>query len=75
MMREAALEDLSKDLSEINNIGKNISSDVNKIKFDLSSWTTPPEVSGSEALHHTGNDEVDKSKGSASTIENPDKSG
>lgn len=42
LMREAQLEDLSKDLSEINKIGGELSSDVRKIETDLSSWTTPP---------------------------------
>jgi len=43
LMREASLEDLSKDLSDINKIGSQISSDVKKMEIDLSSWTTPPE--------------------------------
>jgi Sec-independent protein translocase protein TatA len=43
LIREASLEDLSKDLSEINKIGGQLTSDVKKIEFDLSSWTTPPD--------------------------------
>ncbi len=42
LMREASLEDLSKDLSDINKIGSELSSDVKKVDADLSSWTTPP---------------------------------
>jgi Sec-independent protein translocase protein TatA len=44
LMREANLEDLSKDLSDINKIGGQISSDVKKLDIDLTSWTTPPEL-------------------------------
>jgi Sec-independent protein translocase protein TatA len=43
LMREASLEDLSKELSDINKIGGQINSEVKKIELDLSSWTTPPE--------------------------------
>ena len=42
LMREAALEDLSKDLADINNIGGEISHGVKRVEQDLSSWTTPP---------------------------------
>ncbi len=42
LMREAQLEDLSKDLTDINKIGSELSSDVRKIEKDLSPWTTPP---------------------------------
>ncbi len=42
LMREAQLEDLSKDLTDINKIGGELSSDVRKIEKDLSTWTTPP---------------------------------
>jgi len=43
LMREASLEDLQKDLADINKIGGQISSEVKKVEQDLSSWTTPPE--------------------------------
>jgi Sec-independent protein translocase protein TatA len=43
LMREANLEDLQKDLSDINQIGGQISNEVKKAEFDISSWTTPPE--------------------------------
>ena len=43
LMREASLEDLSKDLTEINKIGKDITREVKSVEVDLSSWTTPPE--------------------------------
>ena len=42
LMREANMEDLSKDLSDINKIGGQISSDVRKMEIDLTSWTPPP---------------------------------
>jgi len=42
LMREANMEDLSKDLPDINKIGGEISGDVKKMELDLSSWTTPP---------------------------------
>ncbi len=42
LMREANLEDLSKDLSDINKIGGQINADVKKMEIDLASWTTPP---------------------------------
>lgn len=56
LMREANLEDLSKDLSDINKIGGQISSDVKKLEIDLASWTTPPELAG-DKLHPVDPDE------------------
>jgi Sec-independent protein translocase protein TatA len=44
LMREASLEDLSKDFADINKIGNDISKDVRQVQSDLSSWTTPPEL-------------------------------
>jgi len=46
LMREATLEDLQKDLKDVNKIGGQISSEVKKIETDLSSWTTPPDAPG-----------------------------
>ena len=43
LMREASLEDLSKDLTDINKIGGQLNDEVKKMELDLSSWTTPPE--------------------------------
>ncbi|HSB66127.1 MAG TPA: twin-arginine translocase TatA/TatE family subunit [Anaerolineales bacterium] len=43
LMREANMEDLSKDLADINKIGGQLKSDIKKVDADLSSWTTPPE--------------------------------
>ena len=43
LMREANLEDLQKDLSDINQIGGQISKEVKQAEFDISSWTTPPD--------------------------------
>lgn len=45
LMREASMEDLQKDLSDINKIGGQISSEIKKVEVDLSPWTTPPEPS------------------------------
>lgn len=45
LMREAAMDDLSKDLSDLNQIGGEISKEVKNVENDLSSWTTPPELS------------------------------
>jgi Sec-independent protein translocase protein TatA len=44
LMREASIEDLNKDLQDINKIGGQISSEVKKVEMDLSSWTTPPDL-------------------------------
>src|SRR4030042_2774458 len=44
LMREANLEDLSQDLTDINKIGGQISAEVKKIETDLTSWTTPPDL-------------------------------
>lgn len=46
LMREASLEDLSNDLSDINKIGGQLSKEVKKVESDFSSWTTPPELKG-----------------------------
>ena len=43
LMREASLDDLSKELSDIQKIGGDLSSEVKKAQADLSSWTTPPD--------------------------------
>jgi sec-independent protein translocase protein TatB len=45
LMREAALEDLSKDLTDLNKIGGEINQEVKNVENDLSSWTTPPQLS------------------------------
>jgi Sec-independent protein translocase protein TatA len=42
LMREANVEDLSNDLSDINKIGSQLNADVKKVELDLSSWTKPP---------------------------------
>jgi sec-independent protein translocase protein TatB len=51
LMREATLEDLQKDLKDVNKIGGQISSEVKKIETDLSSWTTPPITPGNPEDH------------------------
>jgi Sec-independent protein translocase protein TatA len=44
LMREASLEDLSKDFQEFNKIGGQLNNDLRQVQSDLSSWTTPPEL-------------------------------
>ncbi len=44
LMREASLEDLTKDFDDLNKIGKDLHNDVRQVQSDLSSWTTPPEL-------------------------------
>lgn len=44
LMREANMEDLTNELSDINKIGGQLASDVKKMEFDISSWTTPPDA-------------------------------
>jgi Sec-independent protein translocase protein TatA len=46
LMREASLEDLSKDFTDINKIGGQLSNEVKQVENGLSSWTTPPELKG-----------------------------
>jgi len=48
LMREASLDELSKDLAEINTIGKQVNNEVKK-ELDLSSWTTPPSSTNSSS--------------------------
>ena len=45
--REAALEDLSKDLTDLNKVGNAISQDLKSVENDLSSWVTPPQLNNS----------------------------
>jgi sec-independent protein translocase protein TatB len=49
LMREASLEDLSKDLDDVNQIGRQLNRDVKQVESDLSSWTTPPAIETSDA--------------------------
>jgi Sec-independent protein translocase protein TatA len=43
LMREASLEDLSKDFEDINKIGSQLNNDLKQVQSDFTSWTTPPE--------------------------------
>ncbi len=54
LMREASLEDLSKDLSDINQIGGELHGEIKKVENDLSSWTTPPVIVGPAILPPEG---------------------
>jgi Sec-independent protein translocase protein TatA len=46
LMREAGIEDLKKEIPDINKIGKDLENtvkrDINQWQNDLSSWTSPP---------------------------------
>lgn len=44
LMREASLEDLTKDFDDLNKIGNDIHKEVRQVQSDLTSWTTPPEL-------------------------------
>jgi sec-independent protein translocase protein TatB len=48
LMREATLEELSKDFEDINQIGGQINKEVRQVETDFSSWTTPPELLNSD---------------------------
>ncbi len=50
LMREASLEDLSKDLDDINKIGGQLNKDFRQVETDLSSWTTPPSLLPSDDM-------------------------
>lgn len=67
LMREASLEDLSKDLNEINKIGGQLNAEVKKIELDLSSWTTPPELTNLRSDQSSS--EMPKNK----PVDSPDK--
>jgi len=66
LMREANLEDLSKDLSDINKIGGQINADVKKMEIDLASWTTPPELADNK------NNQLDSDKSSSTISDSQD---
>jgi Sec-independent protein translocase protein TatA len=71
LMREANLEDLSKDLTEINKIGKDITREVKSVEVDLSSWTTPPELTNSKHAKHTEEDGSSDLPGSPIKTDDP----
>lgn len=50
LMREASMEDLSKDLADLNQIGGQISKDIRKAELDISSWTTPPDQVNADSI-------------------------
>ena len=50
LMREASMEDLSKDLADLNQIGGQISKDIKKAELDISSWTTPPDQVNDDSI-------------------------
>jgi Sec-independent protein translocase protein TatA len=66
LMREASLEDLSKDLTEINKIGGQLSSEVKKMELDLSPWTTPPDSTDHKSNKDGQEESISK------TVESPD---
>ncbi|NJD58492.1 MAG: hypothetical protein C3F13_10345 [Anaerolineales bacterium] len=50
LMREASLEDLSKDMGEINKIGGQLNTEIKQVQSDFSSWTTPPQQANGEEM-------------------------
>ena len=44
LMREASIDDLTKDMADFNKIGGQLNNDIKKMEFDLSPWTTPPNT-------------------------------
>jgi sec-independent protein translocase protein TatB len=71
LMREANLEDISKDLNEINKIGKDLTREVKNVEVDLSSWTTPPELTNSKEVQHSEEDRLSDSTDSAAKTDDP----
>jgi len=70
LMREANLEDISKELSDINKIGGQINSDVKKMEIDLASWTTPPALAD-DKVHQS--DTVESPPSTQNLADNPAK--
>jgi Sec-independent protein translocase protein TatA len=60
LMREANLEDLSKELGDINKIGTQLNDEVKKIDLDLSSWTTPPTLLENQSHQNGPTDIINK---------------
>jgi len=71
LMREANLEDISKELSDINKIGGQINADVKKMEIDLASWTTPPELADDKVNQ---SDPVDSPPSTQNLTDSPTKS-
>lgn len=71
LMREASLEDLSKELSDINKIGGQLTSEVKKIEGDLSSWTSPPELTDQKSDQPGSEETASNPSNSPITPENP----
>jgi hypothetical protein len=67
LMREASLDDLSKDLTEINKIGGELNNEVKKMNLDLSSWTTPPDSSNLKSI------QVEPDESKTKTVDTPNK--
>jgi Sec-independent protein translocase protein TatA len=44
LMREASIDDLTKDMADFNKIGGQLNNDIKKMEFDLSPWTTSPNT-------------------------------
>jgi len=72
LMREASLEDLQKDLSDINKIGGQISSEVKKVELDLSSWTTPPDLTTAQLDTHSPEETPTETSGAPQKSDTPE---
>jgi Sec-independent protein translocase protein TatA len=66
LMREASLDDLSKELADINKIGGQLNSDIKKVDLDLSPWTTPPHSPDLKT------DQVEPQESISKTVDLPD---
>ncbi len=73
LMREASLEDITNDLSDINKIGREISADVKKVELDVSSWTTPPSLAGNSVYQPQPETMINHSTDPTNSPDNQDK--
>jgi Sec-independent protein translocase protein TatA len=56
LMRDANLEDISKEFSDLNKIGGQVNSEIKKLETDLSPWTTPPGLTDPNTKISKSND-------------------
>jgi len=70
LMREANIEELSKDFADINKISSQIINEVKNAENDLSSWTTPPALSGN-ILKESNQDESSSAVSNSPANPNP----
>lgn len=73
LMREASLDELSNDLSDINKIGGQLAADIKKADINLSSWTTPPELADNKPDEINPAETTSSSSSSSELPPDPDK--